>query len=125
MASPWSADELRLVDAAGELEIAIRRGDGSLRPWVPIWVACARGQIYVRSWYRRDSGWFGHAVRAGRGAIRVPGLEAEVLIEDIGQASTELTADVDSAYRAKYGKGGAASMVTSDAAATTLQLIRA
>jgi hypothetical protein len=124
MGSPWSADELRLVDAAGELQIAVRHGDGSLRLWMPIWVVCAEEQIYVRSWYRRDSGWYGHAVRAGRGAIRVPGLEADVLIEDIGQASAELTACVDAAYRAKYGDG-ASSMVTSDAAATTLQLIHA
>jgi hypothetical protein len=49
-------------------------------------------------------------------------LEEDVAIEDIGDASTELTTGVDAAYRAKYGRGGAGSMVTATAAATTLQL---
>jgi hypothetical protein len=52
----------------------------------------------------------------------VPGLEADVTIEDIGDASTQVTTDVDAAYRTKYGRGGAGSMVTATAAATTLQL---
>jgi hypothetical protein len=122
MTAPWSPDELRLLDAAGELQIAVTRPDGSLRPWVPIWVVCAGGQAYVRTWYRRDTGWFGHALRSHRARIRVPGLEAEVTIEDIGDASTQVTTDVDAAYRAKYGRGGAGSMVTTTAAATTLRL---
>jgi hypothetical protein len=120
------------MDAARELEIAVRRSDGSLREWVPIWVVCAGGQVYVRTWYRRDTGWFGHALRSRQALIRVPGLEADVTIEDIGDASTQVTADastqvtadVDAAYRTKYGRGEAGSMVTATAAATTLQLNR-
>ena len=122
MTASWSPDELRLMNAAGELQIAVRRSDGSVRQWVPIWVVCAGGQVYVRTWYRRDTGWFGHALRSRRARIRVPGLEADVTIEDIGDASTQVTADVDAAYRTKYGRGGAGSMVTAAAAATTLQL---
>ena len=124
MGAPWSPDELRLINAAGELRIAVKRSDGSLRRWVPIWVVCAGGQVYVRTWYRRDTGWFGHALRSRRARIRVPGLEADVTIEDIGDASTQVTADVDAAYRTKYGRGEAGSMVTAAAAATTLQLNR-
>jgi hypothetical protein len=122
MTAPWSPNELRLMNAAGELQIAVRRSDGSLRRWVPIWVVCAGGQAYVRTWYRRDTGWFGDALRSRRARIRVPGLEADVTIEDIGDASTQVTTDVDAAYRTKYGHGGADSMVTATAAATTLQL---
>ena len=96
----------------------------SLRRWVPIWVVCAGGQVYVRTWYRRDTGWFGHALRSRRARIRVPGLEADVTTEDIGDAATQVAADVDAAYRTKYGRGGADSMVTDAAAATTLQLNR-
>jgi hypothetical protein len=121
MTAPWSPDELRLMNAAGELRIAVKRSDGSLRRWVPIWVVCAGGQVYVRTWYRRDTGWFGHALRSRRARIRVPGLEADVTIEDIGDASTQVTTDVDAAYRTKYG-GGAGSMVTATATATTLLL---
>ena len=123
MTASWSPDELRLMNAAGELRIAVKRSDGSLRQWVPIWVVCAGGQVYVRTWYRRDTGWFGHALRSQRARIRVPGLETDVTIVDIGDASTQVTTDVDAAYRAKYGRGGAGSMVTATAAATTLQLI--
>jgi hypothetical protein len=122
MTAEWSPDELRLINAAGELQIAVKRSDGTLRLWVPIWVVCAGGQVYVRTWYRRDTGWFGHALRSRRARIRVPGLEADVTIEDIGDASTQVTADVDAAYRTKYGRGGAGSMVTDTASATTLQL---
>jgi len=122
MTASWSPDKLRLMNAAAELQIAVKRSDGSLRRWVPIWVVCAGGQVYVRTWYRRDTGWFGHALRSRRARIRVPGLEADVTIEDIGDASTQVTTDVDAAYRAKYGRGGAGSMVTATATATTLQL---
>jgi hypothetical protein len=124
MTALWSPDDLRLMNAAGELWIAVKRSDGSLRRWVPIWVVCAGGQVYVRTWYRRDTGWFGHALRSRRARIRVPGLEADVTIEDIGDASTEVTTHVDAAYRTKYGHGEAGSMVTASAAATTLQLSR-
>ena len=124
MTAPWSPDELRLLNAAGELRIAVKRSDGSLRRWVPIWVVCAGGQVYVRTWYRRDTGWFGHALRSRRARIRVPGLEGDVTIDDGGDASAQVTADVDAAYRTKYGRAGADSMVTAGAAATTLRLSR-
>jgi hypothetical protein len=121
MTTRWSAEDLRLMDVAGELQIAVKRSDGSLRRWVPIWVVCAGEQVYVRTWYRRGTGWFGDALRSGRARIRVPGLEADVIVEDIGDASPQVTASVDAAYRTKYGPG-AGSMVTATAAATTLQL---
>lgn len=122
MTASWSPDELRLINAAAELRIAVKRSDGSLRGWVPIWVVCAGARVYVRTWYRRDTGWFGHALRSRRARIAVPGLEEDVTIEDIGDASAEVTTGVDAAYRTKYGRGGAGSMVTATAAATTLQL---
>ncbi|WP_290058361.1 DUF2255 family protein [Amycolatopsis solani] len=112
----WALDELALLDDARELEIAV----GSRR-WTPIWVVCAEGNVYVRSWYRRDTGWFGDALRSRRARIRVPGLAAEVTVEDLG-AAPEITAAVDAAYRAKYPGGGTDAMVTPEAAATTLRL---
>ncbi|MET0492554.1 MAG: DUF2255 family protein [Actinoplanes sp.] len=120
----WSAADLRLLHAAGELQIAVRRSDGSLRPWLPIWVVCAGDQVYVRTWHRRDTGWFGQALRSHRARIRVPGLEADVAIVDLGDRSDQVTADVNDAYRAKYS-AGAGSMVTTEAATTTLRLDRA
>ena len=118
--SGWSTDDLRLIDAAVELEIMVE-GSGL---WVPIWVVRAGDEVYVRSWHRRDTGWFGRALRERRARVRVPGLEAEVTIEDLGDSSAEVTAEVDAAYRATYG-AGAGSMVTPEAARTTLRLERA
>jgi hypothetical protein len=122
MTGRWSAEDLRLLSAAGEMEIAVRRADGSLRRWVPIWVVCAGDQVYVRTWYRRDTGWFGAALRSRQARIRVPGLEADATVEDVGDTSAQVTVDVNDAYRTKYGPGGADSMVTAEAVTTTLRL---
>jgi hypothetical protein len=117
----WSSEELAHVDAADELEIAVARADGTLRRWLPIWVVHAGDQVFVRTWYRRDTGWFGHVRESGRARVRVPGVEAEVVVEDVGDA---MRADVDAAYRTKYGRygGAVAQMVSDSAAATTLRL---
>jgi hypothetical protein len=120
----WTAEQLAHVDAARELEIAVRRADGALRPWTPIWVVQVSDEVYVRTWYRRDTGWFGTALRTKRARVRVPGVEVDVFIEDIGDTRPGLRAGVDAAYRDKYGSGGSTdNMVGDDAAATTLRLL--
>ena len=128
MTAAWSPDELERINGAEELRIATERADGTLRRDVPVWVVIADGQVYVRTWYRRNDGWFGHAVDSRRARIRVAGLEADVAVEDIGDGKPGLRAGVDAAYRAKYGRYGAATvdrMVSDDAAAATLRLTRA
>ena len=122
MPGTWSPEDLERIGSAGELEIAVKRADGTLRHWVPIWVVRAGGQVYVRTWYRRETGWFGHALSSRRARIRVPGLEADAAIADVGNGTAQLRAGIDAAYRTKYGSSPAASMVTPAAAATTLQL---
>jgi hypothetical protein len=117
----WSTEELDAIGSARELEISVKRPDGRLRPWTPIWVVSVDEQVYVRSWYRRETGWFGDAVLARRAHIRVLGMAATVTVEDLGQAGTPLQPGVDAAYRAKYGPG-AESMVSAAAAATTLRV---
>ncbi len=122
MTVKWSPEELNSIGSAVELHIAVRRPDGRLRRWTPIWVVCVDEQVYVRTWYRREIGWFGHALLSRRARIRVPGLEASVTVEDLGQGDVDLQPGVDAAYRAKYGHHGSESMVTAAAAATTLRL---
>lgn len=123
MTAAWSPAELQGINAARELHIASRRADGTLRPWVPIWAVSTGGLVYVRTWYRRDTGWFGHVLASRRARIRVPGLEADVTIEDVGAGTPELRAGVDAAYEAKYGRGGGTGqMVSAEAAAATLRL---
>ena len=52
----------------------------------------------------------------------MPDLETDVIIADVGRGAPRLRANVDAAYRTKYGPFGHQSMVTDDAAATTLRL---
>jgi len=127
MTAIWSPDELERIDSAEELEIAVKRADGTLRRWVPIWVVRVGDQVYVRTWHRRETGWFGHVLGSRRARIRVPGLEADVAVADVGEGTARLRADIDTAYRRKYGSYGSSSveaMVSEAAAVATLQLSR-
>jgi hypothetical protein len=122
----WTSAELERLDAAQELEIGVGRADGTLRRAVPIWVVRVGSHVYVRTWHRRDTGWFGQALRTRRAHIRVEGLEADVAVEDVGEGSPEQRAAVDAAYRVKYGgfgDGAVGNMVSASAAAATLQLV--
>jgi hypothetical protein len=118
----WSAEQLESISRSGELQIATRRTDGTLRSWIPIWVVCVGDEVYVRTWYRRTTGWFGHVLHYPQARIRVASLETDVSVVDLGDGDPELRARVDAAYAAKYGPAGHQSMVTEDAAATTLRL---
>ena len=92
---------------------------------MPIWVVSVDQQVYVRTWYRRDTGWFAHVLESHRACIRVPGLQADVSVEDVGTGSEQLRLNVDEAYRTKYARYGTSTvdqMVAAEAAATTLLL---
>jgi hypothetical protein len=54
----WTGEELRRIGGSTELQVASTRPDGTLRPFVTIWVVRAGDDIYVRSAY-------GAAPRAG------------------------------------------------------------
>jgi hypothetical protein len=126
MTASWTPEQLDRVGRSDELEIATRRADGTVRRWVPIWVVAVGGQVYVRTWYRRTTGWFGQVLTEPRARVRVPGLEADVTVEDVGEGSGQLRASVDEAYRMKYGRYGQTTvgqMVSDAAAAATLRLI--
>jgi hypothetical protein len=82
MAVSWSGEQLDRISESGELQIASRRSDGTLRKWVPIWVVRVDDAVYVRTWYRRTTGWFGDVLELPQARIRVPGLEVDVLITD-------------------------------------------
>ena len=74
MPAIWTVDDIARIGSADELRIAVQSPDGTLRNWVPIWVVSVGEQVYVRTWYRRDNGWFGQVVDTARARIRVPGL---------------------------------------------------
>ena len=137
-AGPWSTEQLQLLDAAVELNIAVPRPDGALGRWTTVWVVCVGQGVFVRSWHRRETGWFGRrAVTKGRARISATSLVTDVAVVDLGrtgdrsgeepQLQGELFDEVDSAYRTKYGAFGDATvraMVSAHARVTTLRLDR-
>lgn len=119
----WSSDELDGIGAADELQITSVRADGSLRPWVTIWVVRAGDELYVRSARGPSGAWYRHAVAGGRGRIRAGGVERDVTFEGADPSSA---AAIDEAYHAKYDKYPAQyvrPVVGPAAAAVTLRLV--
>lgn len=101
----WTAHELDRIGAAGELQLASRRGDGSLRPYATMWVVRSGNGLYVRSAYGPDNPWYRRAITSGTGRIRAGGIEQDVSFASAGQA---VQGDIDAAYHAKYDRYGPA-----------------
>lgn len=121
--SSWSEQELERVGQATELQVSSRRTDGSLRPYVTIWVVRAGDDLYVRSAYGADNPWFRRATASGRGRIRADGLERDVSFE---APDGEVHGSIDAAYHAKYDRYGpriVGSVVGPAAAPGTLRLV--
>ena len=106
MSATWTDDELRRAGAATELQIATRRDDGSLRPYVTIWTVRAGDHLYVRSAYGADNPWFRRATASGSGRIRAGGIERDVTFTPVSELDAATQAAVDAAYHAKYDRYG-------------------
>jgi len=120
----WTTEELGKIDVPDELEVAARRADGTLRPYVTIWVVRVGDDLYVRSYRGREGAWFRSVLRRPEGHIRAGGVDRDVAFAEAGDAGQEA---IDQAYRAKYAGRYASSivdpMVSPGAAAATLRLI--
>ena len=99
----WPRDELERIGDAKELQLASRRPDGSLRPYVTMWVVRAGDGLYVRSAYGPGNPWYRRATASGTGRIRAAGIERDV---SFAQAPAEVQGDIDAAYHAKYDSYG-------------------
>ena len=126
MNGTWTDDELRCVGAATELQIATRRDDGSLRPYVTIWTVRAGDHLYVRSAYGADNPWFRRATAGGSGRIRAAGIERDVTFTAVSELDAAAQAAVDAAYHAKYDRYGpqiVGTVTGAHAAPVTLRLV--
>ena len=101
------------------IEVSAPRPDGGPGGGRRIWVVVAGADVFVRTWHRRETGWYGGAVRSGTACIRFGEGPVDVVVTPIGDTDA---AAVDAAYRTKYGDLAARSMVTAEAAAATLRL---
>ena len=120
--SGWATDELDRIAAAEELQLASRRRDGSLRPYVTMWVVRVGDEVYVRSAYGPDNPWYRRATASGVGRIRAGELERDVSFAD---ADPGVHGDIDAAYHAKYDRHGpriVGTVVGPGAASVTIRL---
>jgi hypothetical protein len=101
--SDWTAADMDRIGSATELEITTRRADGSLRPYVPVWVVRLGDDLFARSWRGQAGTWYRHARQRPDGRVRVGGAERDVTFELPRTAPDE---EIDRAYRAKYGRYG-------------------
>jgi len=118
----WSPDELERIGGTEELQLASRRADGTLRPYVTMWVVRVDDDLYVRSAYGPDNPWYRRAIASRAGRIRAGGVERDVTF---GQADPGAHADIDAAYHAKYDSYGpriVGSVVGPDAHRVTVRL---
>jgi hypothetical protein len=119
----WNETDLDRVGNAEELELASRRPDGTLRPYVTMWTVRAGDDLYVRSAYGPDNPWYRRATAAGAGRIRAGGVERDVTFAD---ASAEVHDSIDEAYHVKYDRYGPAivgSVVGPKAVPVTIRLL--
>ena len=123
--STWTAEELDRIGGAEELKIASRRRDGSLRPYVIIWVVRSGDDLYVRSAYGPGNPWFVRAKASGVGRIRAGGVERDVVFEE---PAGDVHEALDAAYHAKYDRHGpriVGTVVGPKVVETTLRLVPA
>ena len=119
----WTSDELDRIQAAEELQLAPVRSDGSLRPYVTMWVVRVGDDAYVRSAYGPANPWYRRAKSSGVGRIRAGGVERDVSFDE---AETGVHAAIDAAYHAKYDRYGpriVGSVVGPQAEALTIRLV--
>jgi hypothetical protein len=120
----WTEAELAAVGGADELELASRRADATLRPFVTIWVVRVGSSLYVRSAYGPSNGWFRRALASGTGQIRAGGLTSDVVFSP---APADAAPAIDRAYHEKYDRYGPAivgSVVGAAVAPLTIRLLK-
>ena len=123
MSGRWSEDQLRRLGDATELKLASRRPDGTLRPYVTMWVVRVGDDLYVRSAYGPDNPWYRRAVASGNGRIRASDIEADVTFVSGDDSPHEA---IDAAYHAKYDHYGPRivnTVVGADAHRVTVRLV--
>jgi hypothetical protein len=121
--SGWAPDDLAAFGAPDEIGIASLRADGTPRAFITIWIARLGDDLYVRSAFGPENGWFRRAKASGLGRIQAGRREVDVAFEVPGP---EVDAPLHAAYHAKYDRYGPAivgTVVSAQAAASTLRVV--
>ncbi|MFT3865550.1 MAG: DUF2255 family protein [Solirubrobacterales bacterium] len=118
----WNPTELATIAREREIEISALREDGALTRPVTIWAVAVGEELYVRSVRGDAGGWYKAVERRHEGRIDAGELGVDVAFEDLPH---HLDAEIDAAYKEKYGyPSSPVDSVTTDAAqATTLRVV--
>lgn len=119
----WTTDDLNLIGASEELDLATRRADGDLSTFVTMWVVRAGNDLYVRSAGGPDRPWYRRAQAAGNGTIKASGIRRAVTFAVADDSAHDA---IDAAYHAKYDRYGASivgSVIGRAARAVTFRLV--
>jgi hypothetical protein len=100
----WTKEELDRIGDATELQLTSVRKNGSLRPYVTMWVVRVGDHVYVRSAGGPERPWYRRARASGAGRIRADGIQRDVAFSE---AAAGAHAEIDAAYHAKYDRYGA------------------
>lgn len=117
----WNDSDLGKIGAAEELDLESERTDGTLRAPVTMWVVRVGDHLYVRSVKGVDGPWFRGTRSRCQGRVEAGGVRADVAFRDAGPGEY---AEVDAAYREKYGRYTSIveHVLTDRARASTLRL---
>jgi hypothetical protein len=121
--SAWTDAELDRIGRADEIRIASRRPDGTLRPYVTIWMLRVGDDVYVRSARGYDNLWFQRPLRSAEGRIRAGGVERDVAFEQPGPDAAEATTTGYHANYDRYGRAMVGTVVSPEAVRSTLRVV--
>jgi hypothetical protein len=118
----WNPTELQQLATAREIEVSSLREDGALTKPVTIWAVRAGGELYVRSVRGGAGHWYRAAERRHEGRIEAGDVAVDVAFED---APHHLDAEIDAAYKEKYGypSDSVDSIISAAAQATTTRVV--
>ncbi|WP_439376762.1 DUF2255 family protein [Amycolatopsis lexingtonensis] len=113
----WRPEDLALLTGAESLVLTAGSEGG-----VELGMVLVRGELYVRAYRGAGSRWYRAAREHGHGRIRLGNVTRDVVLETpVGEPAAE----IDAAYRRKYGQA-AGSLVASPAAhAATVRIVPA
>jgi hypothetical protein len=95
----WTNDQLARIGPTGELEIAGRREDGTVRKPRIVWVVRLGDSLYVRSVNGPDAVWYRGVRTSMQGHIKAGGVDEDITVVDVDHALD----DALDAYRTKPG----------------------
>jgi hypothetical protein len=120
----WTKEELGKIGAAEELDLASRRGDGTLRAAVTMWVVRVDDELFVRAYKGRRGPWFRGVLRRHEGRIQAGGVDKAVSF--VEEKDPGINDRIDATYRSKYGhydRQYVDPMVTPAAREATIKLV--